>query len=150
MGVILLTSKWHLALMYLDNIVLFKRNVHNHMAHLQQVPTALWDAGVTLKLKNARCFLVKTSYLGRVMQFMLSDDKKYIEEIVVGSGKILTLNICLPTCVWMRRRMGVKKFVHLMDVARTPAGVIKGSRRSIPCPWVSRKVGVSTLSLTVM
>lgn len=52
MDIMLYSVKWWVALVYLDDIVIFPNSPFDHIDHVRQVLTLLSDAGVTLKLKK--------------------------------------------------------------------------------------------------
>lgn len=56
------------ALMYLNDIECFLKNAIMQIAHLRQVLTLLWEAGVTLKLKKGSFFTEMITYFGHVIR----------------------------------------------------------------------------------
>lgn len=68
MEVIFSSAKWQSALMYLDDIVVFSKNAHNHMAHLRQALTLYRKAGVTLKLNTCSFFDEKIKYIRQIIR----------------------------------------------------------------------------------
>lgn len=68
MNVLLSSAIWQLALLYLDDIVLFWEDANSYIAHLRQVLTLLWDAGVQLKLEKCSLFSEKMKYIGQFIR----------------------------------------------------------------------------------
>lgn len=64
---ILASVKWQYAIVYLDDIVIFSRNVEEHLKHIRTVLTLLRAAGMSLKMK--KCFFLqrRVEYLGHVV-----------------------------------------------------------------------------------
>ena len=58
---------WTSCLVYLDDIIVFSRNISDHLQKLREVLTRLQEAG--LKIKPIKCFLMQRSvhYLGHVV-----------------------------------------------------------------------------------
>ena len=50
--IVLATEKWKHTIVYLDDIVIFSRNVEEHMEHIASILAMLRKAGMTLKLKK--------------------------------------------------------------------------------------------------
>lgn len=68
MVIILSTVKWQIALVYLDDIVVFSRTPEKHIYHVQHVLTLLNNARATLKLKKCKFFTDTIDYLGHVIR----------------------------------------------------------------------------------
>jgi Reverse transcriptase (RNA-dependent DNA polymerase) len=58
---------WKVCLVYLDDIIVFSRNVKEHMEHLDAVLHRLCRAGLSLNLKKCRFFKESVDYLGHVI-----------------------------------------------------------------------------------
>ena len=58
---------WTSCLVYLDDIIIFSRNIPDHLQRLREVFVRLWEAG--LKVKPSKCFLMqrKVHYIGHVV-----------------------------------------------------------------------------------
>lgn len=67
MSVILSTFKLRIALVYLNDIVMFWKNLEKHLKHVRHILTLPRDAGATLKLDKCRFFTDTIDYLGRVI-----------------------------------------------------------------------------------
>lgn len=65
-----LSPKWQSALLYLDNIVFFRKNANMLMTQLRQVLALPADAGVTLKLKTCSFFAQRTNFLEHVVRLV--------------------------------------------------------------------------------
>lgn len=65
--IIFRSVRWKISIVYLDDIIVFLRTIHEHMAHLKTVLTLLKDGGLALKLH--KCFLPETGleYLGYIV-----------------------------------------------------------------------------------
>lgn len=66
MGVILSAVRFQIALVYLDDIVVFSKSLGEHIAHVFDVLTLLRNAGATLKHKRYCFFAEKMNYLRHV------------------------------------------------------------------------------------
>lgn len=64
---ILSSVKWKHVIFYLEDIIVFSRNVEEHLQHLQTVLGMLQNAGISLKLK--KCFFLqkRVDYLGHIV-----------------------------------------------------------------------------------
>lgn len=65
--VILSAVKWQVALVYLEDIVIFPRSPHDYVNHVTKVLSLLRDAGVILKLKRWIFFTRTIDYLSHVI-----------------------------------------------------------------------------------
>lgn len=65
--IILATSKWQYAIIYLDDIIIFSRNVKEHFEYTKSVLQMLSAAGMSSKLK--KCFFLqdRVDYFGQVV-----------------------------------------------------------------------------------
>lgn len=66
--IILAGFKWQTCPVYLDDIIVFSRNEEDNLAHLDEVLTALENAGVTLNLSMCSFFTKAIKYLGHVIK----------------------------------------------------------------------------------
>ncbi len=66
--IILAGVKWKSCLVYLDDVIVFSRNIEEHFDHLQDVLRLLEQAGVTLKLKKCRFVCDTVDHLGHVIR----------------------------------------------------------------------------------
>lgn len=64
--VILSSVRWHRALVYLDDVVIFQMTAENQIEHGPSVLFLLQSAAVTLKLKNCVLFSGTMGYLGHI------------------------------------------------------------------------------------
>lgn len=64
LDLILAGYKWHTCLVYLDDIIIFSNSVSDHIEHLNDVLTALGQAGISLKLPKCSFFTDTVKYLG--------------------------------------------------------------------------------------
>ena len=67
LDMILSGVRWQTCLVYLDDVIVFSRNVQEHLSHVNEILTLLRNAGVTLKLKKCDFFRNKVNYLGYVI-----------------------------------------------------------------------------------
>ena len=68
LDIVLSRYRWQTCLVYLDDVIIFSKNMDDHVKHVREVLTALRDAGVTLKLKNCEFFKDSVRYLGHVIR----------------------------------------------------------------------------------
>ena len=68
LDVILSRFKWKPCLVYLDDIVIFSKSVDEHIDHVDEILTALGEAGGTLKIKKCKVFSKTVEYLGHVIK----------------------------------------------------------------------------------
>ena len=59
--------RWQTCLVYIDDVIIFSRNVEDHLQHVDEVLTLLSKAGVSVKLKKCDFFCDPVSYLGHVV-----------------------------------------------------------------------------------
>ena len=53
---ILAEVKWHICLVYLDDVIVFSRSPEEHLQHLDEVLTRLGKSGVTLEASKCHFF----------------------------------------------------------------------------------------------
>ena len=68
LDIILAPYKWSSCLVYLDDVIIFSKDVESHFSHVERVLSALRSAGVTLKLAKCDWFTSTVKYLGHVIQ----------------------------------------------------------------------------------
>ena len=68
LDVILSRFKWKTCLVYIDDIIIFSKTVEEHIQHVDEILTALGNAGVTLKIKKCTFFSDSVEYLGHVIK----------------------------------------------------------------------------------
>lgn len=66
--IILSNYKWRNCLVYLDDIIIFSKNVDDHFQDVEQVLVQLQHAGISLKLKKCAWFANKVKYLGHMIK----------------------------------------------------------------------------------
>ena len=82
MDQILGDCKWRYASPYLDDILIFSKNIHDHLSHLRDVFTRLRDAGLTIKKSKCHLFMSKLRYLGHVISADgIRPDPTYIDAV---------------------------------------------------------------------
>lgn len=64
MDVILSSTEWQFALVFLNDNVVFSETAQQHINHVLKVLSQLHNAGATLKLKMCKFFRSTTNYLG--------------------------------------------------------------------------------------
>jgi hypothetical protein len=52
LDMILAKVKWNYALLYLDDVIVYSKNVEEHIQNVDEILTLLKNAGASLKLKN--------------------------------------------------------------------------------------------------
>ena len=65
---ILSPFKWKTCLVYIDDIVIYSKTVEDHLRHVDEIFTALGEAGVTLKISKCRFFSDTVEYLGHIIK----------------------------------------------------------------------------------
>ena len=60
--------KWKTCLVYLDDVIIFSKDVDDHIKHADEIITALTEAGVTLKINKCFFFQRKVEYLGHMVK----------------------------------------------------------------------------------
>ena len=68
MDILLAGIRWKSCLVYLDDIIIFSKEVDEHIKHVEQVLEKLQSAGVSLKLKKCKFFAKTVDYLGHVIR----------------------------------------------------------------------------------
>ena len=63
LDMILAGVRWQKCLVYLDDVIIFSKNVSQHLSHVDKLLTQLEEAGVTLKLKKCTFFQNRVYYL---------------------------------------------------------------------------------------
>lgn len=66
--ILLLKYRWRSCLVYLDDIILFSNTMDDHLRHVDEVLSALKDAGVSLKGRKYHFFTETADYLGHVIR----------------------------------------------------------------------------------
>ena len=59
LDMVLTQFKWKTCLVYLDDVIIFSNSVEEHIRHVDEILTALEEAGVTLKISKCRFFTKK-------------------------------------------------------------------------------------------
>ena len=80
LDIVLAAYKWQTCLVYLDDIVIFSRDIESHFRHVEEVLMALQRANITLKLRKCDFFTEKIRYLGHIIE----PGKLKIDEAVVA------------------------------------------------------------------
>ena len=68
LDIVLSTFKWKTCLVYLDEVIIFSKNMEDHLLHVEQTLKALHAVGVTLKLEKCELFTTTVKYLGHVLR----------------------------------------------------------------------------------
>ena len=64
LDIILSGVRWQTCLIYLDDVIIFSKDIESHLKDVDEVLRLLHQAGVTLKLKKCSWFTKKVHYLG--------------------------------------------------------------------------------------
>jgi len=67
LDIILSGFKWHLCLVYLDDVIIFSSSAEQHVKDVDVVVTRLCEAGVTLNLEKCTWFSDKVECLGHIV-----------------------------------------------------------------------------------
>ena len=60
--------KWKSCLVYLDDVIVFSRDLKSHFTHVEAILETLSETGITLKLAKCRFFTDTVKYLGHVIR----------------------------------------------------------------------------------
>lgn len=52
----------------MDDIIIFSKDIEEHLNQVDEILTTLGDPGVTLNLKKCQCFSGSVEYLGHIIQ----------------------------------------------------------------------------------
>ena len=67
LDIILSGVRWQTCLIYLDDVIIFSKDIKSHLGHVDEILTLLGQAGITLKLKKCEFFQPRVDYLGHVI-----------------------------------------------------------------------------------
>ncbi len=105
LDMILTQFKWKTCLVYLDDVIIFSNSVEDHIRHVDEILTALGEAGVTLKISKCRFFTKKVEYLGHFVS--------------PGSLEADTTNVkCLKDAVPPTTKTEVRSFLGMANYYR--------------------------------
>ena len=68
LDIVLSSFKWKSCLVYLDDVIIFSKDMESHFAHVEDILKALGQAGITLKLSKCSFFTDTVKYLGHVIK----------------------------------------------------------------------------------
>lgn len=68
LDIILSKYRWRTCLVYLDDVIVFSKDVDAHLTHINEGLAALSSAGFSLKLPKCRFLTDKVQYLGHVIR----------------------------------------------------------------------------------
>ena len=68
LDIVLSQFKWKTCLVYLDDVIVFSKNIEDPLVHVGTVLDALRDALITLKLTKCDFFTNTVKYLGHVIR----------------------------------------------------------------------------------
>ena len=68
LDMILTKYKWKTCLVYIDDVVIYSKNVDDHIKHVDEILRTLAHAGVTLKIKKCHFFQKCVEYLGHMVK----------------------------------------------------------------------------------
>ena len=68
LDILLGSFKWKSCLVYLDDVIIFSQNTKDHLRDVDEVLTALREAGVSLKLAKCNFFTDTVRYFGHVIK----------------------------------------------------------------------------------
>ena len=73
---------WKTSLVYVDYVIIYSKNVREHIHHVDEILSTLRAAGVTLNVKKFHFFQGKVEYLGHmVTPVELSIDEYNVESL---------------------------------------------------------------------
>ncbi len=68
LDLVLSKFKWQTCLVYLDDVIIFSKDVESHVKHVDEILSCLKQAGVTLKVKKCKFFTTEVEYLGHIIK----------------------------------------------------------------------------------
>ena len=68
LDILLSSYKWTSCIVYLDDVIIFSKDVKTHLKQVESVLRTLHAAGVTLKLDKCNFFTQKVKYLGHILR----------------------------------------------------------------------------------
>ena len=125
LDIILSGVRWQTCLIYLDDVIIFSKDITSHLAHVDEILTLLGQAGITLKLKKCEFFQPRVDYLGHVitpgkLAVALDNTKAFADctfprnvtqmRSFLGAAywKCRCVKHAIPCCMWYRLRWGTK------------------------------------------
>lgn len=106
MAIILLSAMCQLALVYLEDVLIFLQALKDHKTHAQTVFTLLRNAGVSLKIQKRLFFMSIIDYLGHQIplgRLMISNRKRQAIERLRTSKDDIEFRSSLGFCNVYRR-----------------------------------------------
>ena len=96
LDIILSGVRWQSCLIYLDDVIVFSRSTDEHLRHVDEIPTSLRRAGITLKLRKCPFFQPTGDYVGH----MITAGKAFVRAL----SSLVTLRSYArsserPTCI---------------------------------------------------
>ena len=68
LDIVLNSFKWQSCLVYLEDVIIFSKDMESHFAHVEEILKALCQAGITLKPSKCSFFTHTVKYLGHVIK----------------------------------------------------------------------------------
>lgn len=102
----LFAFKWQIAIVYLEDIVVFSRPAAEQIYHVKYVLELLWDAVVDLKLKKCNFFTETIDFLGHVICPRCSEIASHMTDAVKrlkAPWNVTKLKSFLGLCIVLRR-----------------------------------------------
>ena len=82
LDLVLTKYKWKTCLVYLDDVIIFSKNLDDHIAHVDEILDTLSAAGVTLKVNKCHFFQKEVEYLGHMVKpGQLEIDRTNVESL---------------------------------------------------------------------
>ena len=106
LDIILSGLRWQVCLIYLDDVIVFSKDMEQHLDHLDQVLSLLRDAGVSLKLRKCSFFQSRVTYLGHVIspgKLSIADENRDAISEALFPQNITQLRSFLGLCNVFRR-----------------------------------------------
>ena len=118
LDILLSGVKWKTCLVYLDDVIVFRKSVDDHVAHMDEALRILGDAGISLKLRQCEFFQNKVSYLGNVIfprKLAIAKESTKAFEKAAFQRDLTQLRSFLGACnVYRRFIKGFAKIAHLL------------------------------------
>ena len=78
-------------IVYMDDILIFSKNLHEHVGHVRQVLLALADANMILNMEKCKLFQTETRFLGHILSLSALIPQTASSRIIVMCELLLTL-----------------------------------------------------------
>src|SRR5579859_4205875 len=82
-------------IVYMDDILIFSKNLHEHIGHIRQVLLAVASANMILNIEKCKFFQTETRFLGHILSHHRSrPDPRNIERVMAWPTPRTITDIC--------------------------------------------------------